>query len=260
MYTRTAAAPEPPRCICLLYTSVADAVVKPGPAFTDYRYDVTVSTEQSTAAVCVDTAAGNLVWIDGQETTPNRAVNVDLHIGSQIITLTVKSPETGISVNEYMHISRETNPSSLYREKYRPQLHFSPAINWLNDPNGLMYNEETKEYHLFYQYNPYGYDWGNMSWGHAVSKDMMHWEQKDVALYTDELGAIFSGCGVIDRYNTCLLYTSHPLLVIPQALCLPVQGVRRHRKAVVSAANLLAPMAAVMVLVLTCLLYTSRCV
>lgn len=182
--------------------SVADAVVKPGPAFTDYRYDVTVSTEQSTAAVCVDTAAGNLVWIDGQETTPNRAVNVDLHIGSQIITLTVKSPETGISVNEYMHISRETNPSSLYREKYRPQLHFSPAINWLNDPNGLMYNEETKEYHLFYQYNPYGYDWGNMSWGHAVSKDMMHWEQKDVALYTDELGAIFSGCGVIDRYNT----------------------------------------------------------
>ncbi len=182
--------------------SVVDAAVKPGPAFTEYAYDVTVPTERTTASILVDTSADNRVWIDGQETAPNRAVDVELHIGSQIITLTVKNPETGISVNEYMHISRETNPSSLYQEKYRPQLHFSPAINWLNDPNGLMYNEETKEYHLFYQYNPYGYDWGNMSWGHAVSKDMMHWKQKDIALYTDELGAIFSGCGVIDRYNT----------------------------------------------------------
>ena len=182
--------------------TVKDAVVNPGPAFTEFQYDVNVPADRETASICVDTAEDNLVWIDGKEALPNQAVDVGLHIGSQTIVLTVQDPETGISVHQSMHIYREINPTSIYREKYRAQLHFSPAVNWLNDPNGLVYNEETKEYHLFFQHNPYGYDWGNMSWGHAVSKDLMHWEQKEVAMYTDASGAIFSGCGVIDRYNT----------------------------------------------------------
>lgn len=87
-----------------------------------------------------------------------------------------------------------------YDEKYRPQFHFSPEKNWINDPNGMVYF--YGEYHLMYQYNPYGNQWGNMSWGHAVSPDMVHWEELDVALYPDELGAIFSGGAVIDVNNT----------------------------------------------------------
>ena len=85
-------------------------------------------------------------------------------------------------------------------EKYRPQIHFTPAKNWMNDPNGMVYADGT--YHLFYQYNPQGNDWGNMSWGHATSTDMIHWTEQAVALTRDELGDIFSGSAVIDKDNT----------------------------------------------------------
>ena len=85
-------------------------------------------------------------------------------------------------------------------EQYRPQIHFTPAKNWINDPNGMVYQDGT--YHLFYQYNPQGNDWGNMSWGHATSTDLMHWTEQPVALTRDELGDIFSGSAVIDKNNT----------------------------------------------------------
>jgi len=90
-----------------------------------------------------------------------------------------------------------------YHEQYRPQIHFTPAKNWINDPNGMVFvpsgkNETTKgTYHLFYQYNPQGNDWGNMSWGHATSSDLIHWTEQAVALTRDELGAVFSGSCVI---------------------------------------------------------------
>ena len=87
-----------------------------------------------------------------------------------------------------------------YREKYRPQFHFTPEENWMNDPNGLIYNEGV--YHLFYQYYPDATVWGPMHWGHAISKDLVHWEHKPIALFPDEKGFIFSGSAVIDKENT----------------------------------------------------------
>ena len=94
----------------------------------------------------------------------------------------------------------EPGAQSNYNETYRPQIHFTPAQNWMNDPNGMVYVDGT--YHLFYQYNPQGNDWGNMSWGHAISTDLVHWTEQAVALTRDELGDVFSGSAVIDKDNT----------------------------------------------------------
>ena len=92
-----------------------------------------------------------------------------------------------------------------YNEPYRPQFHFSPATNWMNDPNGLIYHNEI--YHFFYQYNPGGSTWGAMSWGHATSADLIHWEHQPVALqargFPDEITEMFfSGTTVADANNT----------------------------------------------------------
>ena len=87
-----------------------------------------------------------------------------------------------------------------YSEKYRNQFHFSQPANWMNDPNGMVYYDG--EYHLFYQYYPDDTIWGPMHWGHAVSKDLMHWEHLPIALFPDDLGYIFSGSAVVDWGNT----------------------------------------------------------
>ncbi|WP_111643007.1 glycoside hydrolase family 32 protein [Marinimicrobium alkaliphilum] len=87
-----------------------------------------------------------------------------------------------------------------YREQYRPQFHYTPKKNWMNDPNGLVYHDG--EYHMFYQYNPYGDRWGHMSWGHAISTDLVHWEEQGVAILEDEDYMIFSGSAVVDHGNT----------------------------------------------------------
>jgi len=91
-------------------------------------------------------------------------------------------------------------PGNLYKEAYRPQLHFSPAKNWTNDPNGLVYLDG--EYHLFFQYNPFGDTWGHMSWGHAVSRDLLHWKELPVAIPEEGNTMIFSGSCVVDKGNT----------------------------------------------------------
>jgi sucrose-6-phosphate hydrolase SacC (GH32 family) len=87
-----------------------------------------------------------------------------------------------------------------YGEPYRPQFHFSPKINWTNDPCGLVF--ANGQYHLFFQHNPFANVWGHMSWGHAVSPDLVHWAQLPVAIPESEDVAIFTGSSVVDEKNT----------------------------------------------------------
>ena len=89
---------------------------------------------------------------------------------------------------------------SLYNEKNRPQFHFTSRRGWHNDPNGLVYYKG--EYHLFYQHNPLGWAGSNISWGHAISTDLVHWKEVAPALYPDQMGTEFSGSGVVDWNNT----------------------------------------------------------
>jgi fructan beta-fructosidase len=111
---------------------------------------------------------------------------------------------------------QSVNPGEL--DRYRPVFHFTPAENWTNDPNGLVQYKGI--YHLFYQFNPFGIQWGHMSWGHATSEDLIHWEHQPVAIYEEGKEMIFSGSAVVDKDNTsglctgeegCLvaIYTSH---------------------------------------------------
>jgi fructan beta-fructosidase len=99
------------------------------------------------------------------------------------------------------HKLAEYRTSSTYMdEPFRPQTHFSPEINWMNDPNGLVFHDG--EYHLFYQYNPAGNSWGHMSWGHAVSPDLTHWKHLPLAIAEEKGIMAFSGCCVVDHNNT----------------------------------------------------------
>jgi fructan beta-fructosidase len=109
----------------------------------------------------------------------------------------------------------------LNKEKFRPQIHFTPEKNWVNDPNGMVYYKGT--YHLFFQHSPNATVWSDISWGHATSKDLVHWDRKPIAIYPDSLGLIFSGSAVVDKNNTSglgkngiiplvAMYTSHDMV------------------------------------------------
>ena len=113
--------------------------------------------------------------------------------------------------------AQELTPPAAYNQPFRPQYRFSPREHWTNDPNGLVYFEG--EYHLFFQYNPFGDEWGHMSWGHAVSTDLLHWQELPVALPEENGVMIFTGSTVVDEHNSsgfctgkhCLvaIYTGH---------------------------------------------------
>ena len=109
-------------------------------------------------------------------------------------------------------------PEGLYKEPYRPQIRFSVKNGWNNDPNGLVYRDGV--YHMFFQYNPCATHHANMHWGHAVSTDLIHWEEKDIALYQDEWGSMFSGSAVIDEKNVSGLgFPEHPPMVLFYSTC-----------------------------------------
>lgn len=170
-------------------------------------YTAEVPSTVESVKVIASTTEAFTVQVNGKAVASGAASDaVTLESGYNDIVVRAVDPATEVASVVNIRIKKASDPTLAFQEAYRPQFHFTPEFNWMNDPNGLQYNASTKEYHMYYQYNPYGTAWGNMSWGHAVSKDLISWTEMPVTMTPDNLGAIFSGCGVIDRENTCGLF------------------------------------------------------
>ena len=154
------------------------------------RSKITFATDQgSTWSVVVRLAAGQ----------PDYWVFYDVtHLKGQTLKITYEGESGGLS--QIYQSDQIHGQENLYKEANRPQFHFTTRRGWINDPNGLIFHDG--EYHLFYQHNPMEREWENMHWGHAISSDLIHWEELPTALYPDELGTMFSGSAVMDYDNT----------------------------------------------------------
>jgi fructan beta-fructosidase len=167
------------------------------------RVSVFVNGRQE-RAFDIELADGQPDWWAFMDATPFHGQRITLQVNE------LPGNSTGLSSIDQSDDIKGSE--DVYHEPLRPQFHFTSRRGWLNDPNGLVYFDG--EYHLFYQHNPYGWNWGNMHWGHAVSADLVHWKELPVALYPDENGTMFSGSAVVDWNNTAGFQTgAEPALV-----------------------------------------------
>ncbi len=152
----------------------------------------------------IELADGPPDWWAFLDATPFAGKTVEVKVD--------KLPENSKGLSSIDQSDDIKGSEDVYHEAQRPQFHFTSRRGWLNDPNGLVFYQG--EYHLFYQHNPYGWNWGNMHWGHAVSTDLVHWKELPVALYPDGHGTMFSGSAVVDWNNTAgFQMGSEPALV-----------------------------------------------
>ncbi|MBQ4353325.1 MAG: glycoside hydrolase family 32 protein [Clostridia bacterium] len=148
--------------------------------------------------------------------------------GGEEITLTV-SPDMDLQ-----DLQTDTPDHGDIGEAFRPFIHFTTKYGWINDPNGLLkYTSPVTgktTYHMFYQFNPYDWVWGNMHWGHAVSDDLFHWEHLEPALYPDENGTMFSGSAIVDKENRSGLKTGDEDVILLFYTCAGNTSYRSHEK------------------------------
>ncbi len=158
-----------------------------------------VQEEKEEAQVLLDTGSKADTWMDVRLSQSGADYYVPFSLGDgKSATVKILGLKKGALAVNLMKLSDTFDTTNT--DFYRPTYHFSPLYGWMNDPNGMVYKDG--EYHLYFQYNPYGSKWGNMHWGHAVSKDLLHWEHLAPAIARDTMGHIFSGSSVVDKNNT----------------------------------------------------------
>ena len=158
-----------------------------------------IEEDKGEALVRVSTGDEADVWMDVRLAidTVDYYVPMALPEGKKAC-VEIKNLPAGALALSRLELSDEFDTTN--REKFRPSYHHTPLYGWMNDPNGMFYKDG--EWHLYYQYNPYGSLWENMTWGHSVSKDLIHWEALPLAIEADAIGTIFSGSCVVDKNNT----------------------------------------------------------
>ena len=158
-----------------------------------------IQEEKGEAQVLLDTGSKDDTWMDVRLAQNGSDYFVPFALGKGK-TATVKILGLNKDALALSLLKLSNTFDTANTDYYRPSYHFTPLYGWMNDPNGMVYKDG--EYHLYFQYNPYGSKWGNMHWGHAVSKDLVHWEHLDPAIARDPVGHIFSGSSVVDKKNT----------------------------------------------------------
>ena len=163
-------------------------------------YTATVDSDITSISLKATTKSDTLIQINGNIAESGSPFTVPLSDGDN--TITVQLTDTNGFENTMNIIVTKVDLFTQYKEAYRPQLHYTALKNWINDPNGLVYDASTGLYHLYYQYSHSVSAGIRTSWGHATSTDLMHWTEMPVAITPDSLGLIWSGSCVIDKYNT----------------------------------------------------------
>jgi fructan beta-fructosidase len=203
-------------CIVLTLESYGQAAleskkIKIGKGVTYLNFPVNSADPVVTARVMLDGKPLDKFTINLAITNPQfwTFLDVSAYQGKTLVVEIEKGPHAPAGASKWLDkvVAGTSYPGqdSVYKEKARPQVHFSSQRGWINDPNGLLYHDG--EYHLYFQHNPYGWPWGNMHWGHAVSTDLIHWTQLKEAIFpvikegvTNDMA--FSGTATVDPNNT----------------------------------------------------------
>lgn len=168
--------------------------------------DVTATASDECTITYSMVSSGGVEY-DSGSLTSGTAKKITPAYGASKMVINITNDDITSSI--VINITKKADSSEMAAEEYRPQLHFSPEINFMNDPNGLVYDPSNQTWHLFFQYSPQLPGMGSQTWGHAVSDDLVSWVELPVAIPMDKFGAIFSGSAVVDENNTSGFFTDN---------------------------------------------------